>query len=161
MWTSYPESRARRSTCSATQRSVPCRLSRNGETTAMQGLSAMASCGGVFPSLEIRLRLKFRQAEKDSHQQPEIRIQDKVLIAGQAAVGVGEQQQEREPKDPEGDGKDRGATRTPNHAPAGADQRKRPGDPEQGTQHPQLKKYGPVAALHGDFGARLPEDSRD
>src|SRR5689334_24973925 len=100
---SQPYLPARRSRTSARTRSVPWRRSTKGETTARRKSANPAargfSCGSGVR--ELRRKSDRGKPEEQTEQQPEIRVQQEVLVAHQSSVCSRDEQEEGVPKNDE------------------------------------------------------------
>ena len=81
------------STCSMTQRSVPWRRSRNGETTTIckQAPVCLSVSRGCLRDRKISW--KFRHSEENPKYQPKIGVNDEVLVSNETIKGYWEDQQ--------------------------------------------------------------------
>src|SRR5713101_7116626 len=90
LYTWISNSSASRWSSSTTHRSVPCRLSRNGETRAMRGLGSMLS-GGNDKGLCDDLRCNdLEKTEQNAHEEPQIGVRHVILVVQNSAIHLHE-----------------------------------------------------------------------
>ena len=102
-----------------------------------------------------------RKAEKDSDQNPEIGVHQKVLIERDAVIAHREKDQEGEPEDHEGDGKPGRAAQLFGDPPSRNGDRGTENDPKNQSHNAHFNNQLTVTAFHGNASIGSVQDARD
>src|SRR2546426_3008649 len=101
------------------------------------------------------------QAEQDADKQPEVSIQDEILIWRQRHKSEGDEEQKSEPKNGKSQREVRCTFQPPHHPPAREQQASRPSQPESGAQDPHFHDQGSKSTLHPHLGGGLFQQAAD
>src|SRR6266403_2298445 len=87
------------STCSMTQRSVPWRRSRNGETTTICKQAPVCLSFSRGSLRDTTISWKLRYSEQNAKHQPKIGVNDEILVSNKTIITRWENQQKGIPED--------------------------------------------------------------
>src|SRR5437762_1868982 len=159
--------RARRSSSSARERSVPWRRSTKGETTARRTSTRPRLLKGLLKLSARRRGCKLRrdskggQAKQDAQEQPQIGVRYKILVGLHPGIGNGNQQNSRVPKNHEANGKPGRAPESLHDAPRREDDRKGHHQPKEEAADAHFHHERSESALDADDRRLGMEESCD